>query len=122
AAITPIAAMKSSTLNSLRVLVVTFLKNSPAFLVPVGADAGAAPRFWAAVLYTIPKPLHRTTAMAAVSISRDESFMSFTSVRMQTRFRARRLYGIRGILGQTTRNSEWGPIGGCKSQVAAFQI
>src|SRR5215831_9657030 len=83
---TPMAAIKSSTLNSLRVLVVTFLKNSPAFLVPVGADAGAAPRFWAAVLYTIPKPLHRVTAMAAVSISRDESFMSFTSVRMQPDF------------------------------------
>ena len=83
---TPIAAMKSSTLSSLSVLVVTFLKTSPAFFVPAGtAGAGAAPRFWAAVLYTIPNPAQRITAMAAVSVSRNESFMSFTSIKMQAR-------------------------------------
>src|SRR5438093_990941 len=45
---TPMAAMKSSTGSSFRVLVVTFLKTSPAFFTVSGAVAVAAPRACAA--------------------------------------------------------------------------
>ena len=44
AAITPMVAIKSSTLSSLSVLVVTFLKYSPAFFPVADAAAGGAPR------------------------------------------------------------------------------
>src|SRR5690348_14417623 len=68
--------MKSSTGSSLSVLVVTFLNASPAFLVPA-AWAGAAPRACGAALYMNAKPLETINVIAAVSISRNESFMLF---------------------------------------------
>ena len=70
------AAMKSSVLNSLRVLVVTFLKTSPAFLAEV---AGGAPRVCPAARYIKPKPPERLVAIAAVSASRFHSFIFYFS-------------------------------------------
>src|SRR5262245_31772875 len=85
------AAMKSSTVSSLRVLVVTFLKASPALRV-VAADG--APRPCAATRNINPKPPDNPIATAAVTTSRNQSFMFISSVRVrqENRFKQQELY------------------------------
>src|SRR3954469_15374239 len=72
---TPIAAMKSSTVNVLRVLVVTFLKNVPA-IAPGGGDGITA---CAVGLTAYATPAIHTLTMPAAT-KRHELFMFLSSV------------------------------------------
>ncbi len=66
--------MKSSTGNSLSVLVVTFLKYSPAFLPAIGAFIRGCS--WAAVRTAVAKPTTQTpTTRLAVRLIFHETFM-----------------------------------------------
>ena len=72
---TPIAAMKSSTVRSFRVLVVTFLKNVPAF-APGGGE-GITACADGLTAYAMPA-IHTPTTPAATR--RHELFMLISSV------------------------------------------
>ncbi len=72
---TPIAAMKSSTVRSFRVVVVTFLKNVPA-LAPAGGD-GITACADGLTAYAMPA-IHTLTRPAATK--RHELFMFLSSV------------------------------------------
>src|SRR5271168_3568322 len=84
---TPMAPRKSLTVVSLSVLVVTFLKNSPA--VGGFAAGGACAAAWPAN----PSPASHTTAIAVAARTRFlENFISKPPNRIVTGYRTKRLY------------------------------
>src|SRR5215510_3065048 len=72
AEITPMLARKSSTLSSLSVLVVTFLKYCPALALAVG---GAWPRVCAAAGSTNENVFHRAASPTTTNVTFHQSFI-----------------------------------------------
>src|SRR5438132_1067684 len=78
---TPMAPMKSSTLSSFSVLVDTFLKYSPAFLPTIDSRIRGCSCAAGRAANTNPT-IHRAVRAPAARLTRHETFISSTSVRV----------------------------------------